>query len=127
MKVLGLMASMVDLVLYCRFYVRLTQLHLLACLQAQSSPNIPRGSVVGDRARGTLVVDPSAQFDPGCQVSCTPGMSRSDDHSVKTGLGGPHPRRLRLGPMGAIETEFHINLPRLRGGDRGITYRCPDG
>ena len=75
-------------------------------LQAQSSPDIPRSSEVGDRARGALVVD----------------------HQPKSGLGGPHPRGLSLGPMvGHRDGVPHpsrvmgsgVNSP-LREDDRGI-------
>ena len=109
-KVLGLMASLVDLVPWYCFHMRLIHLHLLYhyCL-TRDHPNV----MVPMTDIGAVLVRETQQPNSGCCLSPTSLSNHSDDRCIATRLGRSHvlPQSQRY--MSKTEAQVHINLLEL--------------
>ena len=122
MKVLGLMASMVDLIPYCRFHMRPIQLHLLAFYRPSRHP-ISLAVPMSEIAREELwwwTHQPN--LTQGVRFPAPPVSHVVTTDASKTGWGGHIHGDSVSGLWSAKETEFHINLLELWAVERTLHH-----
>jgi hypothetical protein len=115
LKVLGLMASMVDLVPLCRFHMRPTQIHLLAYYKPLTDPlskQVPLSDII--RAELSWWVNP-ANLSVGTEFPVPPFTHVVTTDASKTGWGGHWRDRQASGTWSSSEATAHINLLELWG------------